>query len=81
MLRLLCLSSVPCFPCAIAALSIDIPFSFFQGARACFLRDIPFSAIYFPCYAHLKMYLADENGYNNWASLLTAATAAGQFVI
>lgn len=52
-------------------------FGLYKGARACFLRDIPFSAIYFPCYAHLKMYLADENGYNNWASLLTAATAAG----
>jgi hypothetical protein len=27
---------------------------FLQGSRACFLRDIPFSAIYFPAYAHLK---------------------------
>ncbi len=53
-------------------------FPFFeQGARACFLRDIPFSAIYFPCYAHLKLQLADENGYNNWPSLLMAAAGAG----
>ncbi|CAB1320536.1 unnamed protein product [Coregonus sp. 'balchen'] len=28
------------------------------GAKACFLRDIPFSAIYFPCYAHVKAYMS-----------------------
>lgn len=33
------------------------------GARACFLRDIPFSAIYFPVYAHTKAAFADEDGY------------------
>ena len=27
----------------------------YKGARACFLRDIPFSAIYFPSYAHAKV--------------------------
>ena len=42
------------------------------------MRDIPFSAIYFPCYAHLKLYLADENGYNNAPSLLVAAAGAGK---
>lgn len=26
----------------------------YKGASACLLRDIPFSAIYFPCYSHLK---------------------------
>ena len=26
----------------------------YKGASACLLRDIPFSAIYFPAYAHLK---------------------------
>lgn len=35
----------------------------YKGARACFLRDIPFSAIYFPAYAHTKASFADENGY------------------
>ena len=35
---------------------------FFQGARACFLRDIPFSAIYFPAYAHAKLAFADSEG-------------------
>ncbi|KAM6131923.1 LOW QUALITY PROTEIN: electrogenic aspartate/glutamate antiporter SLC25A12, mitochondrial [Phoenicopterus ruber ruber] len=33
----------------------------YKGAKACFLRDIPFSAIYFPVYAQSKLMLADEN--------------------
>lgn len=33
------------------------------GARACLLRDVPFSAIYFPAYAHTKAMFADEDGY------------------
>jgi len=48
-----------------------------QGAKACFLRDIPFSAIYFPAYAHTKVKLADENGYNHPFSLLLAGAIAG----
>jgi len=48
-----------------------------QGARACLLRDIPFSAIYFPAYAHLKPRFADENGYNHPLSLLVAGAIAG----
>jgi solute carrier family 25 aspartate/glutamate transporter 12/13 len=48
-----------------------------QGAKACFLRDIPFSAIYFPAYAHTKVKLADENGYNNPLTLLFAGAIAG----
>lgn len=35
----------------------------YRGASACLLRDIPFSAIYFPAYAHLKKDLFQE-GYN-----------------
>jgi solute carrier family 25 aspartate/glutamate transporter 12/13 len=35
----------------------------YRGASACLLRDIPFSAIYFPAYAHLKKDLFHE-GYN-----------------
>jgi len=52
-------------------------FGLYKGARACFLRDIPFSAIYFPAYAHLKKYFADDNGYNSPLTLLTAAFIAG----
>ncbi|CAB1350746.1 unnamed protein product [Coregonus sp. 'balchen'] len=33
-------------------------FGLYKGAKACFLRDIPFSAIYFPCYAHVKAYMS-----------------------
>ncbi|EMP38672.1 Calcium-binding mitochondrial carrier protein Aralar1 [Chelonia mydas] len=47
------------------------------GAKACFLRDIPFSAIYFPVYAHGKLMLADENGHVGGLNLLTAGAIAG----
>jgi len=52
-------------------------FGLYKGSRACFMRDIPFSAIYFPAYAHLKPAFADENGYNSPLSLLTAGAIAG----
>jgi solute carrier family 25 aspartate/glutamate transporter 12/13 len=35
----------------------------YKGASACLLRDIPFSAIYFPAYWHLKRDVFHE-GYN-----------------
>lgn len=50
----------------------------FQGAKACFLRDIPFSAIYFPVYAHTKAQLADEQGSVGPLQLLTAGAIAGK---
>lgn len=49
-----------------------------QGAKACFLRDIPFSAIYFPCYAHLKASFANEDGRVSPGSLLLAGSIAGK---
>ncbi|XP_034939163.1 calcium-binding mitochondrial carrier protein Aralar1 isoform X1 [Chelonus insularis] len=52
-------------------------FGLYKGARACFLRDVPFSAIYFPMYAHTKTKLADEGGYNTPLSLLAAGAIAG----
>ncbi|XP_046983025.1 calcium-binding mitochondrial carrier protein Aralar1 isoform X2 [Schistocerca americana] len=52
-------------------------FGLYKGAKACFLRDIPFSAIYFPAYAHTKEKLADENGYNHPLTLLLAGAIAG----
>lgn len=48
-----------------------------QGAKACFLRDIPFSAIYFPVYAHIKAHLADEQGRVGAFQLLSAGAIAG----
>ncbi|XP_011642138.1 calcium-binding mitochondrial carrier protein Aralar1 isoform X5 [Pogonomyrmex barbatus] len=52
-------------------------FGLYKGARACFLRDIPFSAIYFPMYANTKVRLADEGGYNTPLSLLASGAIAG----
>ena len=52
-------------------------FGLYKGSRACFLRDIPFSMIFFPCYAHFKPALADEHGYNSPGSLLLAAALSG----
>lgn len=49
----------------------------YKGSRACFLRDIPFSAIYFPAYAHTKAAMADENGYNHPLTLLASGAIAG----
>uniref|UniRef100_A0AAQ5XSV5 EF-hand domain-containing protein n=1 Tax=Amphiprion ocellaris TaxID=80972 RepID=A0AAQ5XSV5_AMPOC len=52
-------------------------FGLYKGAKACFLRDIPFSAIYFPVYAHTKESLADEDGQLGAVQLLTAGAIAG----
>ncbi|THG98542.1 hypothetical protein EW026_g3663 [Hermanssonia centrifuga] len=52
----------------------------YKGASACLLRDIPFSAIYFPAYAHLKKDIFNE-GYNgkqlSFVETLTSAAVAG----
>ncbi|KAJ7170155.1 mitochondrial carrier domain-containing protein, partial [Mycena filopes] len=52
----------------------------YKGASACLLRDIPFSAIYFPTYGHLKKDLFNE-GYNgkqlSFVELLASAGIAG----
>ncbi|XP_070770140.1 electrogenic aspartate/glutamate antiporter SLC25A12, mitochondrial-like isoform X1 [Enoplosus armatus] len=52
-------------------------FGLYKGAKACFLRDIPFSAIYFPVYAHTKEKMADEDGRLGALQLLTAGAIAG----
>ena len=51
----------------------------YRGAAACLLRDIPFSAIYFPAYAHLKRDIFGE-GINGkklgfWETLGAAGIA------
>ncbi|XP_026480452.1 calcium-binding mitochondrial carrier protein Aralar1 isoform X2 [Ctenocephalides felis] len=64
----------------ISALSVVRDLGFFglyKGFRACLLRDMPFSAIYFPTYAHTKAALADEQGYNHPLSLLMAGVISG----
>ncbi|KAG0379545.1 mitochondrial aspartate-glutamate transporter agc1 [Mortierella sp. AD032] len=51
----------------------------YKGASACLLRDIPFSAIYFPVYAHLKKDVFGEGPDHRLAisELLIAGAAAG----
>lgn len=63
----MCVSCGVSFPCKTS-----------QGAKACFLRDIPFSAIYFPCYAHVKASFANEDGQVSPGSLLLAGAIAGK---
>jgi len=36
------------------------------------MRDVPFCAIFFPTYAHMKVYLQDDDGYNSMTSLAIA---------
>ncbi|KAG8830846.1 mitochondrial aspartate-glutamate transporter agc1 [Serendipita sp. 399] len=52
----------------------------YRGASACLLRDIPFSAIYFTAYSHLKKDVFHE-GYNDkklhFGETLSAAAIAG----
>lgn len=51
----------------------------YKGASACLLRDGPFSAIYFPCYAHLKKDYFGESPTKKLGvlQLLTAGAIAG----
>ncbi|KAI0033996.1 mitochondrial inner membrane protein [Vararia minispora EC-137] len=55
-------------------------FGLYKGASACLLRDIPFSAIYFPAYSHLKSDLFHEGRHGKRLSFfetLSAAAIAG----
>jgi len=50
----------------------------YRGAAACLLRDIPFSAIYFPAYAACKQWLTDPaKGAATPGALLLAGALAG----
>ena len=49
-----------------------------KGVRACLLRDIPFSMIFFPAYSHMKKNLADEYGHNDPLSLFCSGFVAGK---
>lgn len=49
----------------------------YRGASACFLRDIPFSGIYFPAYAAAKRWVADDSDKLQPHHLLIAGAIAG----
>ncbi|KAL1875272.1 hypothetical protein VTK73DRAFT_10228 [Phialemonium thermophilum] len=51
----------------------------YKGASACLLRDVPFSAIYFPTYNHLKRDVFGESSTKKLGilQLLTAGAIAG----
>jgi solute carrier family 25 aspartate/glutamate transporter 12/13 len=49
----------------------------YRGASACFLRDIPFSGIYFPAYAAAKRYVAGDADKIQPYHLLIAGAMAG----
>ncbi|KAI1847200.1 hypothetical protein JX265_011875 [Neoarthrinium moseri] len=51
----------------------------YKGASACLLRDVPFSAIYFPTYSHLKREVFGESQTKKLGilQLLTAGAIAG----
>lgn len=52
----------------------------YKGASACLLRDIPFSAIYFPAYAHLKKDVFHEGSRGkrlSFGEMLASAAIAG----
>lgn len=54
----------------------------YRGSSACFLRDIPFSMIYFPMYALGKDILTDKSTkYIGPFELLLAGSFAGQFFL
>ena len=48
----------------------------YRGASACLLRDIPFSAIYFPTYFHLKKDVFHEGYHGKRLSFFETLTAA-----
>ena len=48
----------------------------YKGASACLLRDIPFSAIYFPAYAHLKIDVFHEGRHGKRLSFFETLSAA-----
>jgi solute carrier family 25 aspartate/glutamate transporter 12/13 len=54
----------------------------YRGASACLLRDIPFSAIYFPSYWHLKKDVFHEGYHGKQLSFLeTLGSAAIAWVV
>ncbi|XP_021964914.1 calcium-binding mitochondrial carrier protein Aralar1 [Folsomia candida] len=49
----------------------------YKGSAACFLRDVPFSAIFFPVYAHAKVKFQTDTGHNAPWTLFISGIIAG----
>ena len=49
----------------------------YTGTLETLSRDVPFSIVFFPLYANLKVAFADKKGDNSVASLLAAGGLAG----
>ena len=49
----------------------------YTGTAATLARDVPFSLLFFPSYANIKIALADKDGKNSLGSLLLAGGIAG----
>jgi hypothetical protein len=53
----------------------------YKGATACFMRDIPFSAIYFPTYATLRKALQGEKEHASALDLFVAVSCSCVLVV
>lgn len=64
-------------PITVRSIIKELGFSgLFTGVRACLIRDIIFSAIYFPMYNNLKVAMQDEHCYNHPLTLLLSGSIA-----
>eukprot|EP00126_Sphaerothecum_destruens_P004217 Sdes_comp18055_c0_seq2m7429 len=49
----------------------------YRGTTATLLRDVPFSMVYFPSYANIKLFLAGQNQSPTFPQILLSGTVAG----
>ena len=49
----------------------------YKGSKACMMRDIPFSAIYFPIYSNIRSKLENNNGEITGFNQILSGTVAG----
>lgn len=59
-------------------------FGLYKGALSCLLRDVPFAAMYFPAFAHLKKDLfcegRDGKKLSFWETLAAGSIACALFI-
>eukprot|EP00949_MAST-11_sp_MAST-11-sp1_P001643 g1643.t1 len=49
----------------------------YRGVTVTWMRDVPYSMVFFPGYAIMKDFMSDENGHAGIASILAAGAIAG----